>query len=357
MKGRIKEMNKDWAEKNKRMQSLIGKEASYRESIDVLTDLRNDLFGQITSIVNTYPAEAFYQMPFAGAEGYHSKTLAYSMWHIFRIEDIVAHTLIAQDNQVLFTDSWLAKTKSPIITTGNELQGEEIASFSKQLDVKAVYAYCEAVMNTTNELLHSLEYKDLKRKFADADRERLMKSNSVSADDEAFWLIDYWCGKDIRGLIQMPFSRHWIMHIEAMCRIKNKLCQKARKGVDPVAYCGLSCNHCFLKDWCGGCRTAYNTCSYATCSPDGVCPNAACCREKGMDGCYECDDLADCRKGFYTNQDVNAIKAMALFIRRHGKKKLAVVLDKLHQEYDFQKIQEILGEDLEQGLRILEQHR
>ena len=121
-------MNKDWSEKNKRMQSLIGKEAGFREGVDVLIDLRNDLLGQISSIVNTYPAEAFSQMPFAGAEGYHSKTLAYSMWHIFRIEDIVAHTLIRHDEQVLFADGWLERTKSPIITTGNELQGEEIAS-------------------------------------------------------------------------------------------------------------------------------------------------------------------------------------------------------------------------------------
>ena len=66
-------MNKDWAEKNKRMQSLIGKEASFREGLDVLFELRNDLFGQISSIVKTYPAEAFYQMPFAGAEGYTAR--------------------------------------------------------------------------------------------------------------------------------------------------------------------------------------------------------------------------------------------------------------------------------------------
>lgn len=229
-------MNKGWSEINKRMQSLIRKEASFREGLDVLFELRGDLFGQIASIVNNYPAEAFYQMPFAGAEGYHSKTLAYSMWHIFRIEDIVAHTLIAQDSQVLFTDGWLEKTKSPVITTGNELKGAEIARFSEQLDVKAVYEYCRAVMESTNGLLRKLEYRDLKRKFSDADRERLIGSRCVSNDEDAFWLIDYWCGKDIRGLIQMPFSRHWIMHIEAMCRIKNKLCQKARKGVDSITY-------------------------------------------------------------------------------------------------------------------------
>ena len=130
-------MNKDWADKNKRMQSLIGKEASFREGIDVLAELRNDLFGQITSIVNTYPPEAFYQMPFAGAEGYHSKTLAYSIWHVFRIEDIVAHTLIGQDEQVLFSGGWLERTNSPVITTGNELKVAEIAALSEMLDVKA----------------------------------------------------------------------------------------------------------------------------------------------------------------------------------------------------------------------------
>ena len=350
-------MNQEWSEKNKKMQSLIGKETTFREGIDLLIELRNDLFWQVSAIVNTYPMEAFYQMPFAGADGYHSKTLAYSMWHIFRIEDIVANTLIGQKDQVLFADGWLEKVNSPIITTGNELKGTEIASFSERLDVQALHAYCKAVMDQSNEMLRKLTYKDLKKRFTDEDKQRLIDSHCVSTDENAFWLIDYWCEKDIRGLIRMPFSRHWIMHIEAMCRIKNKLCQKARKGVDPIAYCGLSCNHCFLKEWCGSCRTAYNTCSYATCCPGKICPNTACCSEKGLDGCYACDDIENCQIGFYSNgNDGNAIKAMALFIRKYGKKELPVVLDKLHQKYDFQKIQEILGYDLKKGIEILEEN-
>jgi hypothetical protein len=48
---------------------------------------------------------------------------------------------------------------------------------------------------------------------------------------------------------------------------------------------------------------------------------------------------------------------MALFIRKYGKKELAVVLDNLHKKYDFQKIQEILGVDLDEGLKILEENR
>ncbi|MBR5009525.1 MAG: phage head-tail adapter protein [Clostridia bacterium] len=220
-------MNKDWSEKNKQMQALIGKAAGFGEGIAVLLGLREDLFSQISSIVRTFPPDAFSLMPFAGEAGYHSKTLVYSMWHIFRIEDIVAHTLIARDSQVLFAGGFPEKTGSPIITTGNELKGEAVAAFSKTLDVEAVYDYCLAVKDSTDGLLKSLEYGDLKRRFTDEDKKRLVDSHSVSTDPDAAWLIDYWCGKDVRGLIRMPFSRHWIMHIEAMCRIKHKLCREA----------------------------------------------------------------------------------------------------------------------------------
>lgn len=44
--------------------------------------------------------EDFNAIPFINADGYHSKTIAYSIWHIFRIEDIVAHTVITEDEQV-----------------------------------------------------------------------------------------------------------------------------------------------------------------------------------------------------------------------------------------------------------------
>lgn len=349
-------VDKEWSEMNKQMQVLIGKETTYRAGIELLFKLREDMFLQITQIVNGYPAEAFYQMPFPNAKGYHSKTLAYSIWHIFRIEDIVAHTLISGDKQVFMTGDYQKKIGSPIITTGNELKGQEIVEFSRKLSVKALYEYAREVMLSTNSILSDLEYSQMTKSFSDDDKKRLAESGCVSQDKNAFWLIDYWCNKDIRGLIKMPFSRHWIMHVEAMRRIKNKLCKNARKGVDPVAYCGLSCNHCFLGEWCGSCRTIYNVCSFATIFEDKRCPNAVCCNEKNIDGCYECSELDDCKKGFYTpdNDGAAAAKAQAMFIRKYGKKALLRVLDKLHERYDFAKTQELLGHDIYEGLKILE---
>ena len=63
-------------------------------------------------------------------------------------------------------------------------------------------------------------------------------------------------------------------------------------------------------------------------------------------------------KGFYANgNDGNAVKALGLFIRKYGKKELGSVMDRLHQKYDFRKIQEIIGYDIYEGLKILEENR
>lgn len=277
-------MDKHWSEMNKEMQALIAKKATFKDGIGKLLELRKSLFEQITQIVTTFPEEAFWQMPFAGAEGYHSKTLAYSIWHIFRIEDTVAHEMIAEDHQVLFRLDFQTAIRSPIITTGNELAGEEIVDFSKQMDVRALYRYAREVMESTNGILSSLEYPDLKRKFGADMVEKLGATGCVSGDESARWLIGYWCSKDVLGLVKMPFSRHWIMHIEAMRRIKNRQCRQARRGVDLIAYCGFSCNHCFLAEWCGSCRTAYNVCAFATISRMANVPTRSVVRKRASTG-------------------------------------------------------------------------
>lgn len=216
-------MNKAWSDKNKEFQKLISKKTTFKDGIEILLELRETLFEQITQIVKDCPNDAFWQMPFLGADGYHSKTLSYSIWHIFRIEDIVLHTLILNDIQILESGDWQKKIGADIITTGNELVGQQIADFSKKLDVKVLYEYAKAVKESTDEYLKVLDSDSLKKKFSDSDKKRVSSCGGVSSDEKAFWLIDYWCGKDVAGLLKMPFSRHWIMHIEAMLRIKNKI--------------------------------------------------------------------------------------------------------------------------------------
>ncbi len=216
-------MNKDWSELNKTMQAQFRKKDVFPAGLETLFALRGQLMETILSFRDTLAPADFSAIPFLNADGYHSKTLAYSLWHIFRIEDIVAHTLINGDEQVFFKGGYQQRMNAPIATTGNELKKQQIADFSAQLNLDALYAYLSEVRESTESLLRGFSYEDLKRKIPDERKAALQALHVVSEDESAHWLIDYWCGKDIRGLIQMPFSRHWIMHTEACIKIKNKI--------------------------------------------------------------------------------------------------------------------------------------
>ena len=214
-------MNKEWSELQKKVKALLSVKSTIDEGIVKLIELRSVLFEEINKIFAELSIEDFSKQPFINSNGYESKTIAYSIYHIFRIEDIVSNVLINKEEQIFFKNNYQAKLNSPIITTGNELEKEEIASFSKKLVISELYNYAKEVYEHTNESVKKLVPIDFKRKFYDADRNRIVDSNSV--EESEHHLIYYWCGKGIKDLLCMPLSRHWITHIEASLRIAKKI--------------------------------------------------------------------------------------------------------------------------------------
>lgn len=219
-------MDREWSELNKLFQIQLKKQYTFEDGIKTLFSLRNQLMQTLTSFKSELHRDEFDAIPFINADGYHSKTIAYSIWHIFRIEDIVAHTLIKEDEQVFFSGNYQKRINSPIITTGNELVKQQISDFSQLLDLNELYSYAQEVKKSTENIVKELSFTDMKRKISEERKEYLKSLNAVSTDEKAVWLIDYWCGKNIGGLIQMPFSRHWIMHTEACLRIKSGILKR-----------------------------------------------------------------------------------------------------------------------------------
>ena len=148
-------MNKEWSELNKTIQTQMKKKDTYEEGIGTLFDLRNRLMDTLISFKDELCREDFDAIPFINADGYHSKTIAYSIWHIFRIEDIVAHTLINEDEQIFFAGNYQERINSPIITTGNELVKQQIADFSRQLNLQELYSYIFEVKDSTETIIET----------------------------------------------------------------------------------------------------------------------------------------------------------------------------------------------------------
>jgi len=78
-----------------------------------------------------------------------------------------------------------------------------------------------------------------------------------------------------------------------------------------LAYCGLACCICGHSQTCAGCRNE-------GCTGREWCKNFNCCKEKGLQGCWECRDFP-CSG---TMLDKPRVRAFARFIAQYGEAKL-----------------------------------
>ena len=122
---------------------------------------------------------------------------------------------------------------------------------------------------------------------------------------------------------------------------------------EKIGYCGNHCAYCFY-DKCPGCRSKNPYCSYATLFADCKCPNVTCCKEKKIEGCWQCSNLESCSVGFFSSGE-NDAKAYALFIKKYGKEKYTEVIGRVHTAgYDYPKSFKKIN-DVDRIYKILEQ--
>lgn len=104
--------------------------------------------------------------------------------------------------------------------------------------------------------------------------------------------------------------------------------------IKEIGYCGNHCEYRFFTE-CDGCKSNNPSCSYANLFDDKRCPNAVCCKNKSIDGCWECENLADCKIGFFSSGE-NDAKAYALYIKKFDAKKYTkTILNLISKGYDY----------------------
>ena len=206
------------AEIFKLFQANIKKKSTFDEGKKHLLTLREELSAVYDYIFSTCSHDDFHQMPLA-----KDKTIAYYIFHLIRIEDITSNTLIAGKTQLFFTENFSKSLNSPIITTGNELNRDDLVEFSKMLNIDELKNYVNAVVNNTNTIIQDMTFEESKTKVSDVRKEELLETQTVSIDENAFWLVDYWCKKTYGGLFLMPLSRHHMMHLDGCLRIIGKI--------------------------------------------------------------------------------------------------------------------------------------
>ena len=147
-------------------------------------------------------------------------SVAWSIWHIARIEDVTMNMLVAGDPQILHQDKWLEQMKITVRDTGNEMDGEGVVKLSAVIEIDALRAYRLAVGRRTRAIAAQLQLEQLKQKV---DPSRLQQVREEGAVVEAAdTIVKYWGRRDIAGLLLMPPTRHSFLHLNEALLIKHR---------------------------------------------------------------------------------------------------------------------------------------
>lgn len=147
------------------------------------------------------------------------ETIAWHLWHIARIEDLVGNLLIAEQSQI-FNDEWMVKLNVTVRDTGNAMTDKQIIDFSEQVNKQELVNYRNAVGCQTRKTIKSLTPNDLKRKPKADDLARLVSEGGLLEHKSSIWLKDFWGKHTVAGLLLLPLTRHHMMHLPDSIAIK-----------------------------------------------------------------------------------------------------------------------------------------
>ena len=97
---------------------------------------------------------------------------------------------------------------------------------------------------------------------------------------------------------------------------------------DSIAYCGLICKLCHLASTCDGCKSENNCCGRHL--SEKSCYQYKCSVERGINGCWECEDFS-CDKDMFSKTHDIRLKAFVQLAKEEGVEKLAEYILKNQQ--------------------------
>ena len=124
---------------------------------------------------------------------------------------------------------------------------------------------------------------------------------------EAIRIISYcWSEKRIKGVVSTPLRGENTLTVDEIAA--------------SIGYCGLVCKLCHLSDKCSGCKSEHNCCGRHL-SGSG-CYQYNCCVNKGIEGCWECEDFPCAEDMFSDSHDVR-LRAFIRCAKEEGIEQLA----------------------------------
>jgi len=136
-------------------------------------------------------------------------SIVWHIWHMTRIEDVVANPMLRGTSEVLDRDGWLERLGVDVRLVGTGDSDEEVRGFSERVDVSGLLAYRDAVGRETRVWVRDLDVATLD---AVPDLATRLAETPPIVGERALWLLRFYTGKSGAFLLTFPITNHGFMH-------------------------------------------------------------------------------------------------------------------------------------------------
>lgn len=147
-------------------------------------------------------------------------SLAWLLWHMTRIEDVVVNTLLRGVPEVLDRDDWIARVGVDARDVGTSNSDDEIAGFSARVDVSALRAYRASVGRETRAWASAADFDAL---VAPPDVDARLAAAPPALHERARWLKKFWTGKPGLTLLSFAVVGHAYIHFGEAQTLRKRL--------------------------------------------------------------------------------------------------------------------------------------
>ncbi len=147
-------------------------------------------------------------------------SIAWLLWHMSRLEDVVVNTLLRGSPEVLDQDGWVATLGVEARDIGTSNSDDEVAGFSQRVDVAALGTYRAAVGRETRAWARAADFDSL---AAPPDVEARLAAAPPALHQRAQWLIKFWAGKPALALLSFAVVGHAFVHFGEAQTIRKRL--------------------------------------------------------------------------------------------------------------------------------------
>src|SRR3954452_21949302 len=136
-------------------------------------------------------------------------SIVWHVWHMTRIEDVVANALLRGVPEILDRDGWLDRLGVDVRLVGTGDSDHEVRGVSERVDLAALLAYRDAVGQATRAWVRDL---DLDTLDSVPDLTERLAAAPPIVGERALWLLRFYTGKTGAFLLTFPITNHGFMH-------------------------------------------------------------------------------------------------------------------------------------------------